>query len=328
MRKSAILITGANGEIGHGLITHFNRLNIHNIVTIDLVPLASPIKKLVNTEITGNILDKKILKKLNTEYSFNSIYHLAALLSSKSELDPFLANNINTQGTLNLLQFASEQNGGSNQIKFFFPSSIAVYGLNSLQEKEQAGVVKEDQFLNPLTIYGCNKLYCEHLGNYYKNKNHIDFRAIRFPGIISSQTLPTGGTSDYFSEMLHNAAQGKEYICFVNGESKIPFMTMPDAVRAICMLMDMEKTKLNRKIYNIRSFAPSAKEVRKKIILSFPNAKINYKINNSRQKMINSWPSDTSDINAKQEWHWRPKHNFKTAFSDYLLPDLKKLYSI
>lgn len=328
MRKSAILITGANGEIGHGLITYFNKLNIHNIITLDLVPLASHIKKLVNTEIIGNILDKQILQKLNSEYNFHSIYHLAALLSSKSEIDPLLANNINTQGTLNLLQFASEHNNGNNKLKFFFPSSIAVYGLNSLKEKEQAGAVREEQFLNPLTIYGCNKLYCEYLGNYYKNKYQIDFRAIRFPGIISSQTLPTGGTSDYFSEMLHSAAQGKKYICFVNGASKIPFMTMPDAVQAICMLMDAEITTLNRIIYNIRSFSPYTKEVIKKIILLFPNAKIDYKINYSRQNMINSWPSDTSDINARQEWNWRPQHNFNTAFSDYLLPDLKKLYSI
>ena len=186
-------------------------------------------------------------------------------------------------------------------------------------------------------MYGCNKLYCEHLGNYFtnhyqslgaeKHNSYIDFRSIRFPGVISSKTIPTSGTSDYIPEMIHAAAKGVPYSCFVFKNTKIPFMTMPDAIRAIIKIMKAPREKLTRTVYNIRSFAPTAEEFRQKVMKFFPDGEIGYDINKKRQKMVDSWPSDTDDMDAQKDWNWKPKHTLEKGLSEYLIPDLTKLYN-
>jgi len=338
MRKPATLITGANGEMGHGLITTLHEKNYRNLVAMDLNKLDNSITDYCSEKIIGNILDVDLIEQLNSEYAFDTIYHLAALLSTRAEFSPRSAHDVNVGGTINLLNLALEQGRSQGkQIKFFFPSSIAAYGLKNLEEKELAGAIKENSYRNPSTMYGCNKLYCEHLGSYYSNyyqrlgaeKHHsyIDFRSIRFPGIISSKTIPTAGTSDYIPEMLHAAAQGKPYKCFVRENSQIPFMTMPDAINAILQLMSVPKKNLSQSVYNIRSFAPTAEEFRQKILKYFPNAEIGYKISEKRQKMVDGWPMDTDDSAAREEWKWQPIHDLDNGLNQYLIPGLKKRYS-
>lgn len=338
MRKPAVLITGANGEIGKRLIEIIHKKISLPIVTLDLNTLENKIASMVTEEITGNILDVNLIDKLNGEYQFDTIYHLAALLSTRAEFSPMAAHDINVGGTLNLLNLAVDQGRSQGKaVQFFFPSSIAVYGLENIDEKTSSGAITENQFLNPITMYGCNKLYCEHLGNYYSKyfqrleaEEHsifIDFRSIRFPGIISSKTIPNGGTSDYIPEMLHAAAKNEKYQCFVSPNAQIPFITMPDAVQAIVSLMTAPIKNLRQPAYNIRAFAPTAEEFRKKIIKIFPNAIIEYNINKKRQNMVESWPSDTNDSAAQEDWCWKPKYNLEEALSDYLIPDLKNLYS-
>ena len=194
MRKSAVLITGANGEMGRGLITALHKKNNVNIVALDLNPLDGSISNFANEEIIGNILDQGLIEQLNGEYEFDTIYHLAALLSTRAEFSPRAAHDVNVGGTLNLLNLAIEQ--GRSQVKavkFFFPSSIAVYGFSGINEKNTAGAISEDSFRNPTTMYGCNKLYCEKLGTYFsryaKEVANFDFRSIRFSGIIISNWL-------------------------------------------------------------------------------------------------------------------------------------------
>jgi nucleoside-diphosphate-sugar epimerase len=337
MRKPAILITGANGEMGHGLITALHKKNNVNIVALDLNPLDVSISMYANEELIGNILDQGLIEQLNGEYEFDTIYHLAALLSTRAEFSPRAAHDVNVGGTLNLLNLAIEQGRSQgNAVKFFFPSSIAIYGLANLETKNNAGAIKEDSYRNPTTMYGCNKLYCEHLGNYYTNnyqrlgaekqKSFIDFRSIRFPGIISSKTIPTAGTSDYIPEMLHAAAKGNSYNCFVREDTQIPFMTMPDAIQAITQLMSAPKENISRTVYNIRSFAPTAEKFRQKVLEFFPHAQIGFEVTEKRQKMVDSWPADTDDSIAKNDWNWKPAHDLDSGMKDYLIPDLKQMY--
>src|SRR5690606_37468623 len=154
---------------------------------------------------------------------------------------------------------------------FVFPSSIAVYGIPDLETKRAAGRVREDDWLQPTTMYGCNKLYCEQLGRYYarhyrqlardRSPNLIDFRAVRFPGLISADTVPAGGTSDYAPEMIHAAAQERPYACFVRPDTEIPFLAMPDAIRAMLQLADADRAQLTRDVYNLTSFHPTAGEI-------------------------------------------------------------------
>ena len=185
-------------------------------------------------------------------------------------------------------------------------------------------------------MYGVNKLAGEHLGRYYESHyrklakdrtpNPIDFRSIRFPGIISADTLPSGGTSDYGPEMIHAAAQGNPYACFVRRDARIPFMTMPDAVEAILKLAAAPKENLTRCVYNVAGFAPTAGDFERLVMERFPNAKITFEPDLGRQSIVDSWPEDVNDAAARKDWGWSPKHDMQRAFDEYLMPRIVARY--
>ena len=318
-----ILITGINGELGSALIKKLYNNYQNKIVGLDIKKPKAELKSLLSKTYTGDIRDKKLIEKIFIENQITEIYHLAAVLSTKAESIPFLSNEINVDGFLNLIEAIQKSNIIT---KFFFPSSIAVYLLNNKNDI----AITEDQFCNPNNIYGCNKLYCEKLGTYFSHysdlKNNIDFRAIRFSGIISANTLPQGGTSDYAPEMIHNAIQNKAYTCFVREDSCIPFMAMPDAIDAIIQLMKVDKNRLKRDVYHIQAFNPTVEQIYKKIITYFPKFKLEYNVNLKRQALIDSWPSKLNQSSAKNDWDWAPKYNFDEAFDKYLIPKIQEYY--
>src|SRR5262249_29896223 len=245
MRKPVVLITGAGGEIGHGLVTWLAE-SVSPIITLDVRPLDASLAPLAAREFTGSITDVSLLERMLAEFEVDRIFHLAALLSTRSEFTPIAAHHVNVEGTLNLLEFAQRQGESHGRpVVFVYPSSIAAYGLPSLAVKTRAGAVTEDQFAHPTTMYGCNKLYCEQLGAYYGRPYKqlaadaiagVAFRCVRFPGLISAVTMPSGGTSDYAPEMIHAAARREPYDCFVRPDTTIPFMAMPDGVQALLTL--------------------------------------------------------------------------------------------
>ena len=337
MHEEVILITGANGEIGHGLIHHLADQK-KAIVALDLNPLDDVLQPLVRHWQVGDILNFALLEKLFEEYHFSVVFHLASILSSKAEQNPELAHKVNVEGTLNLLRLAQVQSKrNSVPVKFIYPSSIAVYCLPDLNTKQAAGKVREDQFTTPATMYGINKLYCEHLGRYYSkhykqlanNANPdelLDFRALRFPGLISSETVPSGGTSDYGPEMLHAAAKGVSYDCFVRPDTRLPFMVMPDAVKSLISLKEAPRQALTQTVYNVTSFNPSAKELYELTIAAFPKADIRFVPDCHRQCIVDSWPADIDDTAAQRDWGWQPDYNFERAFSEYLIPVIRARY--
>jgi len=335
MRKKIILITGANGEIGHGLINALHAKGMDNILALDLHPISKNIEDKILDGVIGNILDKNLLEQISSEYEVSTIYHLAALLSTRAEFSPQMAHEVNVTGTLNLLSLAVDQAKSQGEtVKFFFPSSIAVYGMG--EKKDIAGAISESEYCHPQTMYGCNKLYCENLGIYHANyyhrladdfkPGHVDFRALRFPGIISAMTVPTGGTSDFLPEMIHSAAQGQQYDCFVRNDTRMPFMVMPDAILAILSLMDADKSQLSQHVYNIVAFNPSAGEFADKVKEYFPHAKIGICINGKRQDMVDSWPADVDDSAARSHWNWSPAFDLDSAFENYLIPKVTQRY--
>jgi threonine 3-dehydrogenase len=209
--------------------------------------------------------------------------------------------------------------------------------MPDLATKRARGTVGEDEFNTPHTMYGCNKLYCEKLGVYYSKyfgQKHldpnppcmVDFRAIRFPGLISAFTLPSGGTSDYGPEMLHAAAQGRPYACFVREDTRISFMAMPDAIKSLLMLLDMPRESLQHHVYNIAAFAITAGEFRDRAVKAFPGAQITFEPNPRRQGIVDSWPEDVDDSLARSEWSWRPDYDADAFFDDYFLPEIRKRY--
>jgi nucleoside-diphosphate-sugar epimerase len=186
-------------------------------------------------------------------------------------------------------------------------------------------------------MYGCNKLYCEHLGRYYAHHYRLlaqdrmpevlDFRAMRFPGLISADTLPSGGTSDYGPEMLHAAASGKPYACFVRPDTRIPFMTMPDAIEGLLKLAAAEKSALTRNVYNITSFNPSAGEIAAIVKRHFPKAQIAFEPDEQRQQIVDTWPADIDDSAARRDWSFAPQHDLAQAFDAYLVPRIRARYA-
>jgi nucleoside-diphosphate-sugar epimerase len=330
-----VLITGANGEIGHGLIAGLAAADNTRIVALDLHTPDDSLRSKCYRCIVGDITDSSVVENLGANYDFDVIFHLAALLSTKSERMPKLAHTVNVDGTLNLLELAvSEARQQGKALTFVYPSSIAVYGFPTVKDKTKAGKVKESQSCEPRTMYGINKLYCEKLGVYYQNyyrqldaqesSGMVDFRGIRFPGLISAHTLPTGGTSDFAPEMVHAAAGKKPYACFVRADSRIPFMAMPDGVEALLKLADVDGKKLSQRVYNVGSFCPSAEELRARVMRAFPDAQISYVPDARRQAIVDSWPADVDDSAARRDWGFAPQYDFERAFSEYLLPNIVK----
>lgn len=335
MTMKRALITGACGEIGQALAQELAKKGGYRVVTSDIAPLPDSIKGLTAEHVQGDLVYKV---KVFYDYDFDVIFHLAASLSSKAEIATEEAHRINVEGTMQLLMLAayrSEKYG--KPVKFLFPSSIAAYGMPNLDAKKSAGAVKEEDWVSPHTMYGCNKLYCEKLGIYYgkyfgqkhldeKPPVMLDFRALRFPGLISAFTLPSGGTSDYGPEMLHAAAQGKNYACFVRPDTKISFMAMPDAIKSLMTLMDAPCEKLTANVYNVAAFAITAEDFRQRALKAFANVKVTFEPNPRRQGIVDSWPEDVDDSRARKDWNWKPDYDVDRFFEEYFLPEIRRRY--
>lgn len=336
MRKKVVLITGASGEVGHALVEHLVQRQPGRVITMDLRALPPELEAKV-THFQGDIGDKTLLDRLVSEYEFEEIYHLAALLSTRSEFSPETAHRVNVGGTLTLLELAAQQSQWRGEsVRFIFPSSIAAFGLPDLETKARYERVREWEWNTPRTMYGCNKLYCEMLGEYYNEYYRqlavdqgvkLDFRSVRFPGLISAFTVPSGGTSDYGPEMLHAAAQGKPYACFVREDVAIPFMVMPDAIKALLQLAAAPREKLRRHVYNVTSFSLSAGDFRNWVLKYFPNAEITFQPDLKRQAIVDSWPVNLDDSAARRDWGWQPEYDVARAFDEYLIPEIRRRYA-
>jgi threonine 3-dehydrogenase len=342
-RKPAVFITGAGGEVGHGLISSLSANGNLDIVATDLRDVEQALREQCDETYLADVCDREALDRILAMYQVKEIYHLAAVLSTRAELAPEVAHQVNVNGTVNILQIAAEQGRMYGEpVKVVFPSSIAVYGFGSLTQKIEAGAVAEYEHCKPSTMYGCNKLYCEHLGRYYahsyrqlaqdsmqgddKNRGVVDFRCVRYPGLISAETIPTGGTSDFVPEMLHAAARGEEYKCFVREDTRIPFMTMPEAIGATLQLAAAPRNELTQIVYNIASFSPSAGDVADLVKDYFPNATITFEPDERRQAIVDSWPEALDCTAAETDWGFKPAYNLEQAFDDYLVPRITKQY--
>jgi nucleoside-diphosphate-sugar epimerase len=335
MRTPVALVTGASGEIGHGLITRLSGSG-RPIVTIDIAPLDPGLSRLVRREFVGSITDRHLLERVLAEFEVDRIFHLAALLSTRSEFTPVTAHRVNVDGTLTLLEFAQlEGESHGRTVVFMYPSSVAVYGLPDLKTKAKVGRVHEDEWNTPRTMYGCNKLYGEHLGRYYAKyykqlavhaSGRVDFRSVRFPGLISAETTPAGGTSDFAPEMIHAAARGEPYTCFVRPDTRIPFMAMPDAISALLQLAEASRDCLTRTAYNLTAFSATAGDIYERIREAFPDAAVRWTADAKRQIIVDSWPEDVDDRAARRDWGFAPLYDLRGAFDEYLVPKLRERY--
>jgi len=296
-----ILVTGASGEVGYGLIDGLS--SGRNFITaLDIRPLEDVVEQKVDKAYVADVTDAGAINRIVGRGEFDVVYHLASVLSTGGEKNPELAHRVNVYGTFNLLDSLRKAEA---PVKFVYPSSIAVYGGGGKN-------------LVPITMYGINKLYCEGLGvyfsDYYKllseGGSNIDFRCVRFPGLISTKTMPTGGTTDYAPEVLHAAMKKQDYECFVRRDSCLPFMAMEDGARALVELARAPKKKLKKRIYDIGSFSAKAGDFEKAAKKIYPEMRVSYKVDEARQRIVDSWPSEVDDKEARKDWGWKPRFGF------------------
>lgn len=309
-----VLVTGANGHLGHALIPVLKQKG-YRILTLDLKELTADLKPHVDEAVTDTILNLDAVSAL-LEKQVEAIYHLAGTLAVTSELDPQKAHETNASGTVTIFNAALQYSEKTaTPLQVILPSSIAVYGIPDVVTKNQA-IITEDEYVNPQTIYGITKLYCEQLGIYYsdhykslsKNKKwSMDFRAVRLPGIIAQASSGDDIGKYAGLTMIHSPAEGGGYEVYVKSDTVLPFIAQEDAVNALIGLSEAPREKLQRRVYNVSGLAASVTDLTTAITQSFPEAAMSENLEEGRQKIVDTWPQAIDDSKARQDWGWNPK---------------------
>ena len=315
--RDKILVTGAAGQIGSELTLALRRrYGGESVIASDIkapdetLRDSGPFERL-------DVTRREELEEVVERHKVEVVYHLAAILSAAGEERPQLAWEVNTGGLYNVLEIARKW--GLRRI--FWPSSIAVFGPATPKE-----AAPQETVLCPTTIYGVTKVTGELLGDYYFRRFGLDVRGIRYPGIISSETLPGGGTTDYAVEIFHEAVKHKRYTCFVREDTVLPMMYMPDAIRAAIELMEAPLSHLKHHTnFNVAAMSFSAGELAAEIKKHIPEFVCEF-VPDFRQEIAASWPRTVDDSAAREEWGWQPRWDLAAMVKD-MLERLRERYA-
>lgn len=305
-----ILVTGAVGQIGSELTMEL-RKKFGNDHVVAAGRKTKPSKTLEESGpfVYLDITDPNSVKPVVEEYDIDTIYNMAAILSATGEEKPLLCWNVNINGLYNILEIAREY----DMTRVFVPSSIAVFGPETPRD-----LAPQETILKPKTMYGVTKVSGELLGDYYFKRFGLDVRGIRYPGIISSETPPGGGTTDYAVEIFYEAIKNKRYTCFVSKETILPMMYMPDCIKGTIDLMDANVDVLkHHSDFNLASMSFSAGELAAEIKKHIPEFSCVYKPD-FRQAIADSWPKSIDDTYAQDEWGWKPEYGLASMTKDML----------
>ena len=305
MNTQKILITGAFGQLGTALTQALiNRYGDEAVIATDLKVRSDFSCHTCELDVT----DAEALDSIVRQYKVTQIYHLAAILSAKGEEKPLQTWDINNSTFFNVLEVAR-----FNDIhKIFFPSSIAVFGPDARQEG-----VAQNFPLHPTTVYGISKVAGEHWARYYNTKYGMDVRCLRYPGLISYQSLPGGGTTDYAVDIFHKAINRENFVSYLEPDTVLPMLYMDDAIEATIRLMEASKRKIKTVGYNIQGVSFSPKMIAREIQKHIPDFKVEY-VPDSRQKIAESWPVSLDDTAAKAEWGWEPQYDLQQMTEEML----------
>ncbi len=309
MIKDKILVIGASGQIGVELTLALRKIyGNSNVVASDLRE-ENELLKGTGPYVSIDVMNKEMLHVQVIRQNITQIYLLAAILSATGEKNPNLAWSLNMQSLLNVLDIAKEE----NLAKVYWPSSIAVFGPTSPKQN-----CPQQTIIEPITVYGISKYAGEFWCNYYFQRWGLDVRSIRYPGLISYKSAPGGGTTDYAIEIFHEALEEKKYSCFLQEDTYLPMMYMPDAIKATIELMEAPANKISiRTSYNISGMSFSPKEIAAEIKTHIPVFEISYKPD-YRQQIADSWPQSINDAVARQDWGWREDYDLKKMTKDML----------
>jgi nucleoside-diphosphate-sugar epimerase len=314
MRK--ILVIGAAGQIGSELVPALReKYGNNNVIATGR---KTPLPKIITENgpvIYLDALNRDLLSKALYEYDINTIFHMASILSATGEKMPQAAWNINMNGLINVLEISR-----SYEIdRIIWPSSIAAFGPTTPRENTPNTTI-----LEPTTIYGITKVAGELLIEYYFEKYGLDTRSMRLPGIISSETLPGGGTTDYAVEIFYEAIRNKKYTCFLTEETVLPMMYMPDCNKCMIDLLEADSSQLTRHVYNVTGMSFSAGDLAAEIKRHIPEFKIEYKPD-FRQQIADSWPKTIDDSLARKDWNWNPNYDLEKMTTDMIEKLSKRL---
>jgi nucleoside-diphosphate-sugar epimerase len=312
-----ILVLGACGQIGSELTLELRKkYGSGSVVAVGHKTKPSQELRESGPFEFANALDKSSVERVIKNYDIDTVYNMASILSARGEENPQLAFRVNILGLYNVFELGREL--GLERI--MVPSSIAVFGSETPKDN-----TPNETIMRPTTMYGLSKVTGELLGNYYFQKYGLDVRGVRLPGIISSKTLPGGGTTDYAVEIYYEALKKKKYTCFVSKDTVLPMMYMSDAIAALMNLAEADVAKLKHHCdYNVNAMSFSAGELANSIKEFIPEFVCEYKPD-FRQAIADSWPRSLDDSAARKEWGWRPKYDLKAMTKDMLTKLSEKL---
>ncbi|MFC2108472.1 NAD-dependent epimerase/dehydratase family protein [Candidatus Bipolaricaulota bacterium] len=305
-----ILVTGACGQIGSELTPVLReRYGNDNVIATDIRPPETACLRNQGPFDQLNVCDRGAMDAIIERHDIDIVYHMAAILSATGEEKPNLAWDVNLRGLLNVLEIARER----GLLRVFCPSSIAVFGPETPRD-----CAPQTTILQPTTMYGITKVTGELLGEYYVQRFGLDVRGVRYPGVVSSETPPGGGTTDYAVEFFYQALQSKHYTCFVRPDTVLPMMYMPDCIKATLDLMDADFDSLRGHCdFNIASMSFSAGQLCAEIKKHIPEFVCEYKPD-FRQAIADSWPRTIDDTPAREQWGWRPQFDLASMTTDML----------
>lgn len=309
MAKEKILVIGASGQIGVELTLALRKIyGDAQVVASDLREENSLLKG-TGPYVSLDVMNKEMLHVQVIRQNITQIYLLAAILSATGEKNPGLAWHLNTQSLLNVLDIAREE----NLHKVYWPSSIAVFGPTSPKQ-----LCPQQTVIEPTTVYGISKYAGEFWCKYYNQRFGVDVRSLRYPGLISYKSAPGGGTTDYAVEIFHEALEEKRYTSFLDENTYLPMMYMPDAIKATIELMEADAGKISvRTSYNLAAISFSPTEIAAEIKKHIPGFTIDYKPD-YRQQIADSWPQSIDDSVARKDWGWQHEYDLSRMTADML----------
>jgi nucleoside-diphosphate-sugar epimerase len=310
MPSRKILVTGAQGQIGTELVVALrNKFGRENVVASGQQDLPSESRGEWEPFVPLDITDKAAMAECFEEGRFDVVYHLAAMLSAVGEQNPEAAWNVNLNGLHDVLEAARQH--GVQQV--FWPSSIAVFGPDTPKEQ-----TPQETLMRPTTMYGVTKVAGELLCDYYVEHYGLDVRGLRYPGVISSEALPGGGTTDYAVAIFYEALRSGRYTCFVREDTVLPMIYMPDCIAAAIQLMDADNSRLeHHNAFNLAAMSFSAGELAAEIRKHIPNFQCEF-VPDERQQYADSWPRSIDDSAARREWDWKPEYDLARMTADML----------
>ena len=299
-----ILVTGAAGQIGTELVPHLRAAG-HRVYSTDL----REDRNERDPDFSRlDVTDMHALLAFLQQKKITQIYHLAAILSGRGEQNPQLAFRTNMDGVSNILEAARL----SGIQRIFVPSSIAVFGPDAPRL-----LTPNETTLRPQSMYGITKVAGELLQEYYAARYAMDIRSLRFPGIVSHAGAPGGGTTDFAIELIRQAVAGQRGQSFLAPATTLPFLYMPDVLRAIDLYMGAPEGELSRTVYNLTGFSASPQEIAFAIRRYVPAFEFDSKPDH-RQVIADSWPESIDDSLARGDWGWRPEYGLEETVADMI----------